>query len=84
MNDVRRYCITQSAVGSITLDMQMQRAPCRTWTHGFAVVSVCVYGRVGNSQRLACETSSNAEYHNGGHINGEMRARDTGQWRIVE
>ena len=84
MSDARRYCTMQSVAGPTTSNMQMQRVPCRTWTHGSAVASVCVYGRVGNSQRLACETSSNAEYRNGGHINGEMRARDTGQWRIVE
>ena len=51
---------------------------------GFAGVSVCAYGNVGNSRGHAYATSSNAEYRNGVHINGAMRARDIGQWRIVE
>ena len=51
---------------------------------GFAGVSVCAYGNVGNSREHAYATSSNVEYRNGVHINGAMRARDIGQWRIVE
>lgn len=74
----------QSVDGSTTSDMHTSRHIYRPWMNGFGVVSVCVYGRVGNSHGLACEISSNAEYRNGGHTNGEMRVRDIGQWRIVE
>ena len=52
--------------------------------NGFVVAYVCVYGRVGNSREHAYATSSNVEYRNGGLINGAMRARDIGQWHIVE
>ena len=52
--------------------------------NGFVVAYVCVYGRVGNSREHAYATSSNVEYRNGAHINGAMRARDIGQWHIVE
>ena len=84
MNDARRYCITQYVDGSTTSNMQMPRHICKPWMNGFVVVSVCVYGKAGNSQRRACEISSNAEYLNGELISGEMRIRDVGQWRIVE
>ncbi len=52
--------------------------------NGSVVAYVCVYGRVGNSRGHAYATSLNAEYRNGGLINGGMRARDIGQWHIVE
>ena len=51
---------------------------------GFAGESVCVYGKVGNFHGLACVISPDAEYHNGRPINGEMRARATGQWQVAQ
>ena len=51
---------------------------------GFAGASVCAYGNVGNSREHAYATSSNAEYRNGGLINGGMRARATGQWQVAQ
>ena len=84
MNDARRCCITQYVAGSTTSNMHMPGHICKPWMNGFVVAYVCVYGRVGNSRGHAYATSSNAEYRNGAHINGAMRARDIGQWHIVE
>ena len=84
MNDAKRYCIIQSVDGSVTLNMHMLSRIFKSWTNGFVVVSVCVYGKVGNSPKHACTTLSNVEYLNGVHINGVMQVRDIGQWRIVE
>ena len=84
MNDARRRCITQYVAGSATSNTQMQGNPCKLLINGFAGAYVCVYGRVGNSREHAYATSSNVEYRNGAHINGAMRARDIGQWHIVE
>ena len=84
MNDARRYCITQYVAGSTTSNMHMLGHICKRWMSGSVVAYVCVYGRVGNSRGHAYATSLNAEYRNGGPINGGMRARDIGQWRIVE
>ena len=50
---------------------------------GFAGASVCVYGKVGNSQRRVCEILLNVEYHSGVRINGEMQVRDIGRWRVA-
>ena len=83
MNDARRYCITQYVAGSTTSNMHMLGHICKPWMNGSVVAYVCVYGRVGNSREHAYATSLNAEYRNGGLINGGMRARDIGQWRIV-
>ena len=84
MNDAKRYCIMQSVVGSITSNMQMQKKTCVPQMSGFAGESVCVYGKVGNFHGLACVISPDAEYHNGRPINGEMRARTTGQWQVAQ
>ena len=84
MNDARRCCITQYVAGSTTSNMHMPGHICKPWMNGFVVAYECVYGRVGNSREHAYATSSNVEYRNGVHINGAMRARDIGQWRIVE
>ena len=84
MNNARRYCTTQYEDGSATSNMQMQKKTCVPQMSGFAGVSVCAYGNVGNSREHAYATSSNAESRSGGLINGVMRARDIGQWRIVE
>ena len=84
MNDARRYCITQYVAGSTTSNVHMPRHICKPWMNGSVVAYVCVYGRVGNSRGHAYATSLNAEYRNGGLINGGMRARDIGQWHIVE
>ena len=84
MNDARRCCITQYVAGSTTSNMHMPRHICKPWMNGFVVAYVCVYGRVGNSREHAYATSSNVEYRNGVHINGAMRVRGIGQWRIVE
>ena len=52
MSNAKKHCTMQSAVGSVTLDMHMQRNTCKPWMNGFAGVSVCVYGRVGNAFEL--------------------------------
>ena len=45
-------------------------------------IRMCIW-KSWNSQRRACTILSNAEYHNGGHINGVIRARDIGQWQVA-
>ena len=52
--------------------------------NGYAGASVCAYGKVGNFHGHACVILSNAESRNGGLINGVLRVREIGQWRIVE
>ena len=83
MRNARKPYPMQSAVGSATSVMQMRRITCETWTHGFAVASVCAYGRVGRIALHASATSSNAGSQNGAHINGEMRAKDIGPWQVA-
>ena len=52
MSSAKKHCTMQSAVGSVTLDMHMQRNTCKPWMNGFAGASACVYGRVGNVSEL--------------------------------
>lgn len=73
----------QSVVVSITSSMHMLKHTCKPWMNGFASASVCVYGKVGNSHVHVYETLLDVEYHNGVHINGEIRVRDIGQLLVV-